>query len=142
MTDENDASFNQSSHVGYSNASKTLGMDITFADRVEGVIEANFEAKECFQNTVGNIQGGILVAMLDDLMGYALGITLPNTQFAPTANLNASFLRPVSSGVLKGKGQVLKRDGKLFYLASKLFNESGDLIASATARAKLGDIGS
>ncbi|MBL4868031.1 MAG: PaaI family thioesterase, partial [Pseudomonadales bacterium] len=110
-----------------------------FADREAGVIEANFEAKKTFHNSVGNIQGGILVAMLDDLMGYALGITLPKTQFAPTANMNISFLRPVSTGLVRGKGMILKNDGDVFHLSSKLYNEAGDVIAAATARAKLGN---
>jgi len=123
----------------YSNASQLLGMNITFADRKAGIIEATFNTKESFQNTVGNIQGGILVAMLDDLMGYALGITLPDTQFAPTANMNISFLRPVSSGNVSGKGLILKNIESVFHLSSKLYNADGEIVASATARAKLGD---
>ena len=129
----------QETKARYSNASQLLGMNITFADREAGVIEANFEAKKTFHNSVGNIQGGILVAMLDDLMGYALGITLPKTQFAPTANMNISFLRPVSTGLVRGKGMILKNDGDVFHLSSKLYNEAGDVIAAATARAKLGN---
>lgn len=129
----------QETKARYSNASQLSGMNITFADREAGVIEANFEAKKTFHNSVGNIQGGILVAMLDDLMGYALGITLPKTQFAPTANMNISFLRPVSTGLVRGKGMILKNDGDVFHLSSKLYNEAGDVIAAATARAKLGN---
>ncbi len=117
-----------------------LGMDITFADDKAGVLEANFVAQESFANTVGNIQGGILTAMLDDLMGYALGITLPTTQFAPTANLNVSFLRPAQAGVLHGKGQILKKEGDIYQLAAKLYNDSGELLASSTAKAKLGNV--
>lgn len=126
-------------HNYYSNASRMLGMHITLVDTEKGILEAEFAATETFNNTVGNIQGGILVAMLDDLMGYALGITLPATQFAPTANLNVSFLRSTKAGVLKGRGQILKRDGDVFHLAGKLYNASGELVASATAKAKLGD---
>ncbi len=124
----------------YSNASQLFSMDITIADTEKGVIEARFEATSQFTNTVGNIQGGILTAMLDDLMGYALGITLPTTQFAPTANLNVSFLRSAQVGELHGKGEILKQEGDLYYLAGKLYNKSGDLLAAATAKAKRGDI--
>ena len=124
----------------YSNASKLLGMNITFMDENKGVIEASFIAQESFSNTVGNIQGGILVAMLDDLLGYAVGITLPATQFAPTANLNASFILSAKPGTLHGKGQILKREGDVFHLAAKLYNEAGQLLAAATAKAKLGDV--
>lgn len=115
-------------------------MAITRADREAGVLEASFSAHSHFTNRVGNIQGGMVTAMLDDLMGYALGITLPPTQFAPTANLNVSFLRPARVGILHGKGQVLKREGDVFHLAAKLYNSAGELLASATAKAKLGNL--
>lgn len=124
----------------YSPCSQTLGMEITFADTQAGILEANFVAQACFANTVGNVQGGILTAMLDDLMGYALGITLPATQFAPTANVTVSFLRPARAGILHGKGQILKREGEVFHLAAKLYNASGELLAAATAKAKLGNV--
>ncbi len=132
---------NRPSHIkNYSNASRMLGMDITFMDESKGILEASFSAKEDFHNTIGNIQGGFLVAMLDDLMGYALGITLPTTQFAPTANLNVSFIRSARAGNLHGKGQILKQEGEVYHLAGKIYNEAGELLAAATAKAKLGDI--
>ena len=120
----------------YSNTSKLLGMEIVVAEPKQGYLEAKFFAGEQFRNTAGNIQGGILTAMLDDLMGYALGITMPETEFAPTANLNISFLRPAQVGLLHGNGKVLKQEGDIYHLAGKLYNEKDELVASATAKAK------
>lgn len=126
--------------IGYSNISTLLGMDITFADKEKGIVEASFQAQSQFHNSIGNIQGGILTAMLDDLMGYALGITLPVTQFAPTANLNVSFLRPAAQGQLHGRGEILKCEQDVYFLAAKLYNAENDLLAAATCKAKRGDI--
>ena len=126
--------------IGYSNISKLLGMSITLADAEHGIIEASFAASADFGNSIGNIQGGILTAMLDDLMGYALGITLPVDRFAPTANLNVSFLRPAASGTLHGRGEILKKDGDIYHLAAKLYNERNELLAAATCKAKEGII--
>ena len=70
------------------------GVAIKAADPAAGHVEAEFTATEAFLNFTGSVHGGILVAMLDDLMGYAPGITLPAGRFAATGNLNASFLRP------------------------------------------------
>ena len=120
----------------YSNASKLFGMEVTSANAKTGELEAEFDAKSIFTNTAGNIQGGILTAMLDDLMGYALGITLPATHFAPTANLNVSFLRPAKVGRLHGKGLILKQEMQVYHLAAKLFNNEGELVASATSKSK------
>ncbi|MCK5881675.1 MAG: PaaI family thioesterase [Sinobacterium sp.] len=124
----------------YSHVSQLMGMQITVSDSHKGIIEASFKAADCFTNSIGNIQGGILTAMLDDLMGYALGITMPLDEFAPTANLNVSFLRPVAIGTLQGRGQILKQDGDIYHLAAKLFNSDGNIVASATAKAKRGRI--
>lgn len=126
--------------IGYSNISKRLGMNITVADADKGVVEARFEATHDFQNSIGNIQGGILTAMLDDLMGYALGITLPVTEFAPTANVNVSFIRPAAVGQLHGRGEILKAEGDVYFLAAKLYNAANELLAAATAKAKRGEI--
>ncbi|NRB40219.1 MAG: PaaI family thioesterase [Pseudomonadales bacterium] len=126
--------------IGYSNISSLLGMTITVADRDKGIIEASFNATEQFHNSIGNIQGGILTAMLDDLMGYALGITMPSDRFAPTANLNVSFLRPAAAGILHGRGEILKQDNGLYQLAGKLYNARGELLAAATCKAKAGQI--
>ena len=123
-----------------SNVSMLMGMDITERDSAQGVVKASFVADDTFTNSIGNIQGGILTAMLDDLMGYALGITLPTTEFAPTANLNVSFIRPVAVGQLHGEGRVLKKDGDIYFLAAKLFNDNEAIVASATAKAKRGAI--
>lgn len=126
--------------TNYSNVSQMMGMKITFSDTELGIIEASFQAADSFTNSIGNVQGGILTAMLDDLMGYALGITMPVNEFAPTANLNVSFLRPVAAGELHGRGQILKRDGDVYQIAAKLFNSEGKIVASATAKAKRGSI--
>ena len=48
----------------YSNASKLFGMEVTSTNPILGELEANFDAKDIFKNTEGNIQGGILTAML------------------------------------------------------------------------------
>ena len=124
----------------YSNVSQLMQMHIHYADKDKGIIEAHFNAVDSFTNSIGNVQGGILTAMLDDLMGYALGITMPVNEFAPTAHLNVSFLRPAAVGPLQGRGQILKREGDVYHLAAKLFNPQGLIIASATAKAKRGRI--
>ncbi len=124
----------------YSNISKLTAMDIYLRDADSGVIKARFQAKDEFTNSIENVQGGMLTVMLDDLMGYALGITLPLDEFAPTANLNVSFLRPVAVGELHGEGRVLKCDGDIYYLAAKRYNSDDQIVASATAKAKRGRI--
>lgn len=126
--------------IGYSNISQWLGMNITLADADKGIVEASFNATSQFNNSIGNVQGGILTAMIDDLMGYALGICLSDGEFAPTANLNVSFIRPAAAGVLHGRGEILKNDDGLYFLSGKLYNSQNELLAAATCKAKSGRI--
>jgi uncharacterized protein (TIGR00369 family) len=112
----------------------TLGMAITKVSAEEGVVEADFEGKPEFTNPVGNVQGGILAAMLDDTMGPALACQLAAGEFAPTLNLNISFLKPAKPGKLRGVGRVVRKGKDVCYLAGELF-QNGELVASATATA-------
>jgi len=113
---------------------ETLGMKITRVDHVAGVVEADFEGKPEFTNPAGNVQGGILAAMLDDSMGPALACQLAAGEFAPTLNLNISFLKPAKPGKLRGLGRVVRKGKDVCHLAGELL-QNGELVATATATA-------
>jgi uncharacterized protein (TIGR00369 family) len=115
-------------------AAETLGIRFTKIDAEAGAIEVELQAKPEFTNPAGNIQGGFLAAMLDDTMGPALAATLAKDEFAPTLNLNVSFLRPATVGVIQGKGRVVRRGKDVCNLAGELY-QAGELIATATATA-------
>jgi uncharacterized protein (TIGR00369 family) len=115
-------------------AATTLGITIKAVLPEQGTIEVEFLGKPEFTNSAGNIQGGFLAAMLDDAMGPALAATLGQGEFAPTLNLNVSFVRPAKVGAIQGKGQILKRGKEVCFLAGELY-QGGELIASATATA-------
>src|SRR4051812_38055424 len=54
-----------------------LGWTLESIDPQGGNIVVRFEARPEFTNPLGNVQGGLLAAMLDDTMGPALVATLP-----------------------------------------------------------------
>lgn len=113
---------------------QTLGLVFRHVDAGTGTIEVEFTAKPEFTNPAGNVQGGMLGAMLDDAMGTALAATLAKGEFAPTLNLSIAFERPAKPGSIQGKGRVLKRGKDICFLAGELF-QNGDRVASATATA-------
>mgnify|MGYP006171741789 CR=1 FL=1 len=112
----------------------TLGLVFKHIDADAGTIEVEFTARPEFANPTGNVQGGILGAMLDDAMGTALAATLAKGEFAPTLNLSIAFERPAKAGVIQGKGRVLKRGKDICFLAGEL-HQNGERVASATATA-------
>ena len=113
---------------------KTLGFEFVQIDGKRGTVEIKFEAKPEFLNPAGNVQGGLLAAMLDDTMGPALAAMLDAGEFAPTLNLNVQFHRPAKVGPLRGVGRVVLRGKEICQLSSELF-QNDKIVATATATA-------
>jgi uncharacterized protein (TIGR00369 family) len=118
-------------------AAATLGFELRDVDPDAGTIEVGFTASEAFLNPAGNVQGGFLAAMLDDTLGPALVATLAPDQFAPTLELKVSFLRPATVGPLVGRARVVHRGGTIAFLEGTLSDPAGDVVATATATARI-----
>jgi uncharacterized protein (TIGR00369 family) len=115
-----------------------LGWRLESIDPEAGTIVVGYEAKPEFANPMGNVQGGILAAMLDDTMGPALVATLPPGKFAPTLEMKISFLQPAKiGGRLFGHGRVIKVGGTIAFLEGELRDEDGAVVAKASATARL-----
>ncbi len=109
--------------------------ELVSIDPDAGTIAVAFAATDQFLNPAGVIQGGFVAAMLDDTMGPALVATLGPGQFAPTTDLHVQFLRPARPGRLIGRGRVVRRGRDVAFLAGELADDSGELVAVATATA-------
>jgi uncharacterized protein (TIGR00369 family) len=118
-------------------AASTLGFKLIEVDPQQGTISVQFEAKQEFSNPLGNVQGGFLAAMLDDTLGPALVATLPKDHFAPTIELKVNFIRPAKPGRIVGTGRVVFKGGTIAFLAGELKSEQGELLATATATARI-----
>ncbi|HEX6239191.1 MAG TPA: PaaI family thioesterase [Acidimicrobiales bacterium] len=58
----------------------------------------------------------------------------------PTTNLQVQFLRPARPGRLVGRGRIVRRSSDIAFLAGELVDESGDIVAAATATAVVRDV--
>jgi uncharacterized protein (TIGR00369 family) len=118
-------------------AAATLGFKLLEVDETQGTIRVQFEGKQEFANPMGVIQGGFLTAMLDETLGPALVATLDKDSFAPTIELKVNFIRPAPLGKVIGEGRVVARGGSIAFLAGELRSESGELLATASATARI-----
>jgi uncharacterized protein (TIGR00369 family) len=118
-------------------AAVLLGWELMAVDPEAGTIEVAFAATDQFLNPAGVIQGGFVAAMLDDTLGPALVATLGPGQFAPTTDLHVQFLRPARPGRLTGRGRVVRRGRDVAFLAGELVDDSGQILAVATATAQI-----
>lgn len=102
-----------------------------------GHVRVRYTARPEFANPQGAIQGGFLAAMLDDAMGPALFTTLAAEDFAPTIEMKVNFLRPARPGPLMAEGRVVHQTRSLAFLEGTLSTEDGELIATASATARI-----
>ena len=110
-------------------------------DLQPGRARVQYTARPDFCNPHGAIQGGFLAAMLDDAMGPALLTTLPADQFAPTIEMKVNFVRPARPGPIIAEGTLVHKTSSIAFLEGKLTTIDGDLIATATATARIFDPG-
>jgi uncharacterized protein (TIGR00369 family) len=118
-------------------AAALLGFELVAIDPEQATIRVRFVAKAEFANPMGFVQGGFIAAMLDETLGPALVATLPAGQFAPTIELKVNFVRPAKIGVFVGDGRVVAKTRSIAFLAGELRDDAGELIATATATARI-----
>ena len=75
--------------------------------------------------------------MLDDTLGPALVATLGPGEFAPTTDLHVQFIRPARPGRLVGRGRVVRKGKDVGFLSGDLVDETGAIVATATATAQI-----
>jgi uncharacterized protein (TIGR00369 family) len=110
------------------------------------VVEMNAEEKSAVMNFTipldfchsGNvIQGGFVAAMLDAAMSHAVFTNIDNVISLPTLELKINYLAASLAGPFSAKGVIVKAGKSIVFLEGKLFNERGELTATASSTAKV-----
>ncbi len=114
-----------------------LGWTLESVDPESGTIVVRYEARAEFTNPMGNVQGGLLAAMLDDTMGPALVATLPPGRFAPTLEMKVSFFEPARVGPIWGHGRVVQCGRSTAFVEGDLVDADGRLLARASATVRI-----
>jgi uncharacterized protein (TIGR00369 family) len=122
--------------VNQPKGSATLGFRMIAIDQALQQVEATFEAREAFCNPMGQIQGGYLCAMLDDVMSVAGLVVSGMTHVMPTLEMKTSFLRPALPGqTLRALGRIVKWGKTIAFTEGELYGADGRLLAKATGTA-------
>lgn len=118
-----------------SGASRLLGLELTAIDHDSSRIEASFRAGPELCNPIGTVQGGILTAMLDELMSVSAIIASNFSIIVPSLEIKTSYIRPAQPGVLKGWGKVVRMGRNVVFLEGALHDPEGRLLATASSTA-------
>ena len=115
--------------------SRLLGFELTVVDQAGQRIEAAFRAGPELCNPIGTVQGGILTAMLDELMSFAAIASSGLSIVVPTLEIKTSYVRPAKPGRLTGWGHVVRMGRAVAFLEGALLDAEGQLVATASATA-------
>jgi len=112
---------------------RMLGLDILDADAERGWVRIAFHAKTDFCNASSAIQGGMLVAMLDDTMGPAILIMTRAESYPTTIDMTVNFLAPARPGPLFGEATVLQLGKTIGFVEARLTDGQGRTVATGTS---------
>ncbi|OWU83252.1 phenylacetic acid degradation protein [Oceanicola sp. 22II-s10i] len=118
-----------------SNITRLLGIEFISSDPEAGTIELAYHPEQRMTNPRGDVQGGVLAALLDNAMARALATANEDKIVASTVDMNVSFLRPVKPGRVIGIGRVIRQGRTICFLEAELFDVAGTLLARGTSTA-------
>ena len=115
-------------------ASETLGFEVHPTDTPEEGVTISWVVPEGLCNSAGNLQGGVMAAFADALLGGATAAHLPEDKYPALAEMKISIFRPAPAGTkLTGIGTVLKRGKRVLFAEAEITNSDGKLVAKASA---------
>lgn len=110
-------------------------MGVQLVEFEEGRVVFEMRAEEFQYNPAGILHGGAIAVLLDQAAGVSIFTTLKPGEGNTSIDLNIKFLRPATaaSGILRGEGKVVQRGRRTALAESKVYDESGKLLAQATS---------
>lgn len=114
-------------------ANDNLGFELVETTDPKENVSFSWTVPTGFANSAGNLQGGMLAAFADALLGGATAAHLPDSQYPALAEMKISIFRPAPAGTkLTGKGYVVKRGRRVLFAEAEITDSSGKLIARAS----------
>lgn len=109
------------------------GLGMRFYSAAPGEVEARYTVDPVYQGYPGIVHGGIIAAMLDEVVGRVMMTDDPN-RFFVTAKLEIRYRRPVPTGQeLRLHGQLDRQKGRMTFAQGALFLPDGTLAVEANA---------
>ncbi|MGQ9922251.1 MAG: PaaI family thioesterase [Desulfobacca sp.] len=79
-------------------------------------------------NSIGLLQGGMIAALADEAVAYALWSMVPEGELISTVEMKVNFLAPVRQGPIEAKARIAKR-GRTISLGDVEVWEQEQLVA-------------
>ena len=106
-------------------------------DPAHGRITVTFQARREFTNLMGSVQGGMLTAMLDLAMSFAVLCSLEDGHVVPSLEVKTSFIAPAHPGEIVGDGMLVRKGRSIAFMEGRLTDRDGNLLATASATGQI-----
>jgi len=97
-----------------------------------GVCELVMEVSDQHLSVAARVHGGVLFSLLDSALGRAILSQLPSGRGCATVEIKINYFRPVQSGQLFARGEVVNLGRRVAYAEGEITNGEGKLVARAT----------
>ena len=94
-------------------------------DVAKGEVRMRFTAIPSFVNPGGTVHGGMLAAMLDELLAVTLTVAMREGEYNVTLDLGTRFLKAAKLGAIDGFGRVIKRGRAVGFVEGELRDALG-----------------
>ena len=109
------------------------GVRAPFYNLEDDTVATVFKFQDIHQSYPGRTHGGVISAMLDELVGRALWIKEPDT-YGVTTTMTIKFRKPVPYDTLiKGRGYIVKDSSRIFVGRGELYDMDNNLLAELNA---------
>ena len=116
---------------------RTLGYRFLSVDCEAQSMRVQFEATPEMLNPAGTVQGGFLIAMLDDVMGSMIVVLTDGEKIPASVDLHNQFLRPAKPGAFVGEARLIHMTNSTAFTEATLYNEAGEAVATARQTQRL-----
>ena len=99
--------------------------------------EMAFAAPASFCNLMGNVQGGLLTAMLDMVMAFSVICAMEPGHVVPSLEIHTSYIAPAKQGRILAFGRPVRRGHSIAFMEGRLTDPEGRLLATGTATGQI-----
>lgn len=106
-----------------------------------GEVHLRFTALPAFVNPGGTVHGGMLAAMLDELLAVTMTASMREDEYNVTLDLGTRFLKAAQLGPIEGFGRVIKRGRSVGFVEGELRDAHGTPLARGHATMQIQALG-
>ncbi|MFP5298968.1 MAG: PaaI family thioesterase [Actinomycetota bacterium] len=114
-------------------ANDSFGFEIVPTDDPQAGVTFRWKVPPELCNAKGNLQGGVLAAFADAVLGGACAAFMESDTYPALAEMKIQIMRPAPAGTtITGTGKVLKAGKRVLFVEAEVTGQDGKLIAKAS----------